>query len=337
MLDMDRIKGDIDKRNNSISDTVSIEGKVQKYEELQRKLSGQISKLVKSVEFYRETHNCPTCDQEIDGAFKQKVIENKNDRLKEFQKACEDLSSKQKEASDRLASIREVQREITTLNIEYQNKNASVSGINTYISKLQKENERLLSLDGTVTDEQIKVQSLEKAYNDLLTSRDEMIDTRHLYEVASDLLKDSGIKTKIIRQYLPVMNKLINKYLGSMDFFVNFNLDENFKEVIKSRYRDEFEYNSFSQGQKFRIDMALLLTWREVSRKKNSTNTNILILDEVFDSSLDAGGTEDFMKLLRILSKKTHIFVISHKPDVISDRFDRHLKVEIKNNFSIIN
>jgi len=336
VLDMDRIKSDINQRSNSISDLQTVKGKLQKYEELERKLSSQLSKLAKTVQFYSETHDCPTCNQEITSEFKQKVIEAKQQKIEEFEKAHTDLNNKKREISDRFDVILKVQQEITALNLEYQNKNASITGINAYIQKLQQENERLLKTDFGDQEESNKLSEYEQKYSELLCQRDEYIDTRHMYEIASELLKDSGIKTRIIRQYLPVMNKLINKYLSAMDFFVNFNLDENFKEVIKSRYRDEFEYNSFSQGQKFRIDMALLLTWREISRKKNSTNTNILILDEVFDSSLDASGTEDFMKLLRVLSKKTHIFVISHKPDVISDRFDNHLKVEIKNNFSII-
>jgi len=336
VLDMDRIKSDINQRSNSISDLQTVKGKLQKYEELERKLSSQLSKLAKTVQFYSETHDCPTCNQEITSEFKQKVIEAKQQKIEEFEKAHTDLNNKKREISDRFDVILKVQQEITALNLEYQNKNASITGINAYIQKLQQENERLLKTDLGDQEESNKLSEYEQKYSELLCQRDEYIDTRHMYEIASELLKDSGIKTRIIRQYLPVMNKLINKYLSAMDFFVNFNLDENFKEVIKSRYRDEFEYNSFSQGQKFRIDMALLLTWREISRKKNSTNTNILILDEVFDSSLDASGTEDFMKLLRVLSKKTHIFVISHKPDVISDRFDNHLKVEIKNNFSII-
>ena len=336
MLDMDRIKADILQRSDSIGDTTTIQGRLQKYEELERKFASQVGKITKSIQFYSETDDCPTCNQEITSEFKQKVIDGKQHKLQEIQKACDDIAGKKQVVLDRLTAINRVQQEIYALNAEYQNKNSSVLGINAYVQKLQRENERLSNADQITVDEHNKLEQYQQQYSELLAQRENMIDTRHTYDVAAEMLKDNGIKTRIIRQYLPVMNKLINKYLSAMDFFVNFNLDENFKEVIKSRYRDEFEYNSFSQGQKFRIDMALLLTWREISRKKNSTNTNILILDEVFDSSLDASGTEDFMKLLRMLSKKAHIFVISHKPDVISDRFDDHLKVEIKNNFSTI-
>jgi DNA repair exonuclease SbcCD ATPase subunit len=335
-LDMVRIADSIRERMDSISDQSNVETKIKKYEELSKKLSNQVGKIQKVIDFYNQNNDCPTCNQQIDAVFKQEVIDSKQTKLTELNAACEDLAKKRQEVADRFKVIDDVQRAVTQLNIEYQNKNSSITGINKYITKLQQENLRLQGTDATTSDEQTKLHEYETQMSQLMCQRDALIDTRHMYDVAGDLLKDSGIKTKIIRQYLPVMNKLINKYLSSMDFFVNFNLDENFKEVIKSRYRDEFEYNSFSQGQKFRIDMALLLTWREISRKKNSTNTNILILDEVFDSSLDASGTEDFMKLLRVLSKKTHIYVISHKPDVISDKFDNHLKVEMKNNFSAI-
>lgn len=336
VLDIDAIQFSIRQKMDSINDKQSIEEKNKKYQEVHRKMLGQIAKLQKIVDFYNQNDDCPTCSQKIDGQFKAQIIDTKSHKLKEIEQACEELQSKQQQILKRIDSILEVQSQITKLNVEFQNKNSSLNGINQYIAKLQKDNVRLQSSDQICTQEQEKLVEYENEYSQLLCKRDEVIDMRHTYDIAADLLKDTGIKTRIIRQYLPVMNKLINKYLSSMDFFVNFNLDENFREVIKSRYRDEFEYNSFSQGQKFRIDMALLLTWREISRKKNSTNTNILLLDEVFDSSLDAGGTEDFMKLLRVLSRKTHIFVISHKPDVISDRFDNHLKVEIKNNFSMI-
>jgi DNA repair exonuclease SbcCD ATPase subunit len=336
VLDMDRIKIDIDRKLDSINDKTNIETRIKRYDELYRKMQGQIGKLQKIIDFYNQNNDCPTCNQKIDHQFKQTTINAKNVKLNELQAACTDLQNRQCEVAARMREIVEIQNQTTRLNIEYQNKNSSVAGINQYITKLQNDNLKLQSIDQSSSEDAEKLIQYENEYSRLMCDRDALIEMRHVYELAADLLKDAGIKTKIIRQYLPVMNKLINKYLGAMDFFVNFNLDENFREVIKSRYRDEFEYNSFSQGQKFRIDMALLLTWREISRKKNSTNTNILILDEVFDSSLDAGGTEDFMKLLRILSKRAHIFVISHKPDVISDRFDNHIKVEIKNNFSSI-
>jgi ATPase subunit of ABC transporter with duplicated ATPase domains len=167
-------------------------------------------------------------------------------------------------------------------------------------------------------------------------SYESLIDSKHYNEFASTLLKDGGIKTKIIKQYLPVMNKLINKYLSSMDFFVNFNINENFEETIKSRHRDEFSYANFSEGEKMRIDLALLFTWRQIAKMKNSTNTNLLILDEVFDSSLDMVGTEEFLKLIQEMGTDTNVFVISHKGDQLFDKFRSVIRFQKKNNFSRI-
>jgi len=165
---------------------------------------------------------------------------------------------------------------------------------------------------------------------------EEVLTEKHYYEFAGSLLKDGGIKTRIIKQYLPIMNKLINKYLTAMDFFVNFNINENFEETIKSRHRDEFSYANFSEGEKMRIDLALLFTWRQIAKLKNSTNTNLLILDEVFDSSLDTVGTEEFLKLIHEMGKDTNVFVISHKGDQLFDKFRSVIKFEKKNNFSRI-
>jgi len=168
------------------------------------------------------------------------------------------------------------------------------------------------------------------------TVYEQLMNEKHYYEFAGSLLKDTGIKTKIIKQYLPIMNKLINKYLTAMDFFVNFNINENFEETIKSRHRDEFSYANFSEGEKMRIDLALLFTWRQIAKMKNSTNTNLLILDEVFDSSLDTVGTEEFLKLIHEMGVDTNVFVISHKGDQLFDKFRSVIRFEKKGNFSRI-
>ena len=183
-------------------------------------------------------------------------------------------------------------------------------------------------------EENDKLKSLNVELEALQKVQEELTIEKQYYDFAATLLKDSGIKTKIIKQYLPVMNKLINKYLTAMDFFVNFNLNESFEETIKSRHRDVFSYASFSEGEKMRIDLALLFTWRQIAKMKNSTNTNLLILDEVFDSSLDGVGTEEFMKLLNSLDNNTNVFVISHKGDQLFDKFRSVIKFEKKNNFS---
>jgi ABC-type transport system involved in cytochrome bd biosynthesis fused ATPase/permease subunit len=169
-----------------------------------------------------------------------------------------------------------------------------------------------------------------------VAAKETLAKQKQILETAAVLLKDTGIKTKIVRQYVPVMNKLINKYLAAMDFFVNFELNENFEESIKSRYRDDFSYNSFSEGEKLRIDLALLFTWRAVAKMRNSTNTNLLIMDEIFDSSLDSAGTDEFLKLLMALSNETNVLIISHKGDQLFDKFDTVVKFEKVKNFSRI-
>jgi DNA repair exonuclease SbcCD ATPase subunit len=187
---------------------------------------------------------------------------------------------------------------------------------------------------GNLVEERGRLEELKKNTEDFKLQIDEASKELYNLSIVLDLLKDKGIKAKIIKYYLPIMNKLINKYLTAMDFFVKFTLDENFNETIKSRHRDEFSYMSFSEGEKMRIDLALLLAWREVARMKNSANTNLLILDEVFDSSLDSGGTEEFIKLLHALGRDCNIFVISHKSDQLVDKFPNSMSFVKKNNFS---
>jgi DNA repair exonuclease SbcCD ATPase subunit len=206
-----------------------------------------------------------------------------------------------------------------------------VKGLNDSITKLEKQIKQIQKPKEDIDEDELDTikKEVEQAQDELK----QLLDDKAYYDVASSLLKDTGIKTNIIKQYLPVINKLVNKYLTSMDFFVNFNLDESFKETIKSRHRDEFSYHNFSEGEKQRIDMALMLTWRAVAKLKNSTNTNLLILDEVFDSSLDTSGTEDLMKILHTL-EGVNLFVISHKGDILQDKFANTIKFEKVKNFS---
>jgi DNA repair exonuclease SbcCD ATPase subunit len=212
--------------------------------------------------------------------------------------------------------------------------NSTISAINKFVTKLQKEVEELTNHKDSLEEENAKLKELKEELGALIKKQEELATEKQYYEFAGSLLKDTGIKTKIIRQYLPIMNKLINKYLTAMDFFVNFNINESFEETIKSRHRDEFSYANFSEGEKMRIDLALLFTWRQIAKLKNSTNTNLLILDEVFDSSLDGVGTEEFLKLIHEMGNDTNIFVISHKGDQLFDKFRSIIKFEKKNNFS---
>ena len=196
--------------------------------------------------------------------------------------------------------------------------------------------EEISNMEDDIEDHKKDLEECREDIRIYTEEKENLSKQKHLYELAGNLLKDTGIKARIIKQYLPIINKLINKYLGAMDFYVTFELDEGFNETIKSRHRDEFTYDSFSEGEKMRIDLALLFTWRTIAKMKNSANTNLLILDEIFDSSLDTSGTDDFLKILHTVSDKTNVFVISHKTEALQDKFASTLVVERKQNFSVI-
>ena len=317
--------------------TAFIDGKdvaasVEKYTKLRMAINTEGKEISKKIDFYNKNDCCPTCKQGIDCDFKNETLSGLSTRLGEATNAITDIDSKLGRYRQKLDQIHKYTTELQTINSDISMLNVRISESNSYISKLQ--NYVQSSHDDAILVEENNLNTLLNQIQTDSSTKESLVNKKHEYDVIQLLLKDNGIKSKIIKQYLPLMNKYINKYLSAMDFFVNFNLDESFKEKIKSRHRDDFEYNSFSEGEKFRIDMALMLTWREIARAKNSTNTNILILDEVFDSSLDASGTEDFLKLLKHLSANTHVFVISHKGDILTDKFDRSIRVEKKNNFS---
>jgi DNA repair exonuclease SbcCD ATPase subunit len=305
---------------------------ISHYDNLKSSIGKESKDYSKKKEFYETNDCCPTCKQSIDIKFKNTALESLEGKIQESDRAIVALTnriSKQKErqkiVNGYISSIQDINAELAAINIK-------ISEANGYISKLR--SSLGLNMDEMIRNEEAKAIQIKNDMSKYEKDKETLMEKRFDYDTIQLLLKDSGIKSKIIKQYLPLMNKYINKYLASMDFFVNFNLDDGFKERIKSRHRDDFEYNSFSEGEKFRIDMALMLTWREIARAKNSTNTNLLILDEVFDGSLDSSGTEEFLKLLRQLSTNTHIFVISHKGDILTDKFDRSIRVDKKNNFS---
>lgn len=316
----------------------SSKSKHDQFREIKVKLSDKKDRIKQSLDFYRKTNDCPTCKQVIDESFRQTSITQYEIDIKDLETGLNDLSVKLKQEEDKLNQIEALKLEISKLQTERETKKHTIVLCKQFIQTIQEnaQQEKELDLDLKLAECKADLQKTEDKVKVNSEEKNKLIENRHYYDIATLLLKDTGIKTKIIKKYLPLINNSINKYLSAMDFFVNFNLDENFKEVIKSRHRDEFEYNSFSQGEKFRIDMALLMTWREISKKKNATNTNILILDEVFDSSLDANGTDEFLKLLKMISKNIFVFVISHKSDTLVDKFDGSLKVEKKGNFSYL-
>ena len=319
-----------------IDSTVSqteIEGKIKKFTKLESQIESNVSKFLSNIDFFKSNGSCPTCRQEIAMEFKESEIGSLNTKVADCQTGLSELRTKMEEEQRRLNAIKEVQKEIQKLQVEMATKNTTIKEVQKYIKRLQNEVKELQNTQDTQDSTELK--ELEDSLSTLTEELKKLLDEKNYYEVASTLLKDSGIKTKIIKQYLPIINKLVNKYLASLDFFVNFTLDESFKEVIKSRHRDEFSYHNFSEGEKQRIDMALMLTWRAIAKLKNSANTNLLILDEVFDSSLDTSGTEELMKILHML-ENVNLFVISHKGDILHDKFINIIKFDKVKNFSRI-
>lgn len=302
---------------------------------IRRKVQAKMGKIKDTIDFYTENSVCPTCSQDIDDEFKNKSIAEQQERMDKLDTALDEVEVHIREQKSIMAEHREILAEAQKFNDSRTDLQSEIRGFETYISKTQSKINAQKDSSTDTTESETKLNGFKKEKEETESKRKHVIEDQHYLKVAETILKDTGIKSKIIRQYLPVMNKLINQYLQKMDFFVNFHLDENFKETVKSRHRDEFSYNSFSEGQKFRINIAILLAWREIARLKNSTNTNLLVLDEVFDSSLDSAGVDDFMDLLQLVSNdRTNVFVISHRGQTMIDKFDRVIEFYMKKDFT---
>ena len=318
-----------------VANKIETEAKVKKITKLESQIESNLSKFRKDISFFQSHDDCPTCRQAIASSFKEEELKTLDTKVGECEHGLSQLETKLNEEQEKLNDINEKQKLINKKQVEIATYNTTITETNKMIARLRKLVDELKD-SKVVTDlEEQQLKLLKDSLTELQAALKELIEEKTYYEVASNLLKDTGIKTKIVRQYLPVINKLVNKYLASLDFFVNFNLDESFKETIKSRHRDEFTYNNFSEGEKQRIDMALMLTWRAVAKLKNSSNTNLLILDETFDSSLDTNGTEELMKILQML-EGVNLFVISHKGDILQDKFMNVIRFDKEKNFSRI-
>ena len=321
---------------SSISDADEKRNKRTEMGALLRKLSERITNQETSIQFYHDHDVCPTCSQDLDEHLKGSAIELHTHKREEVQSAIEALGLQLEGIETRLNEIDAIEKKIseyTSNIIRYQSK---IIASQTYIQKLQADLAVNNNDTANIEDETRKLKNLAKEVVSLAGEKSKLSEDKHYLDIAGVLLKDTGIKTKIIRQYLPAINKLVNKYLAAMDFFVHFELDESFNEVIKSRHRDEFSYASFSEGEKQRIDLALLFTWRTIAKMKNSASTNLLLLDEVFDSSLDTNGTDYVMNLLNTIGEDTNVFVISHKGDQLLDKFKSVIKFQKYQNFSRI-
>ena len=278
-------------------------GEIKEYEKLESKINNSLEKVQGDIDFFDNHDDCPLCKQGIENDHKLSITFEKNKMVEEKEQGLSVLGNQLTRLNVKRNSIETVQKTISKLDSESERIGYQVDSIDDYIQKLEDEIEYLYEVKKRSYGDDEKLVVLKVERDRLESKRKRLITDREYFHLASDLLKDTGIKTKIIKQYLPIMNKLINKYLTAMESYFNFTLDENFNEQIKSRFRDEFSYDSFSEGEKMRIDLSLLFTWRSIAKMKNSANTNLLVLDEVFDSSLDTGGTDEFMKLLHSMGQ----------------------------------
>jgi DNA repair exonuclease SbcCD ATPase subunit len=308
--------------------------KQKKLESFKTKFSTQLRDLQKEVAFYNETDECPTCQQGIAHDHKETIVSSRQEKIEELSSGMDKLQEEFTKLEELIAENETLSEQISELSAEIITNNNEIIVQQRLIQALNLELNDITSKTGDIDTEKNKLKTYAKEVLVQNEEKAKLNEEKHYMDAVSTLLKDTGIKTKIIRQYLPVINKLVNKYLQSMDFFVQFNLDEKFDETIKSRHRDDFSYASFSEGEKQRIDLALLFTWRTIAKMKNSVATNLLILDEVFDSSLDNNGTDYIMSLLDTLGEDTNVFVISHKGDQLFDKFRSLIKFEKKNNYS---
>jgi DNA repair exonuclease SbcCD ATPase subunit len=335
-VELDKLNQEVDVLNEQVADQDKINTRKVKLVQMESSLEDRVRKLNREIQFFHDHDNCPTCKQGIDHDFKNETIEKRSAKKQEIDDAMTEIEKQVEATTKRLEDIAEVNRQITSLNTKIQNNNNQIKFYNQYITGLNEEIEELRNQGVKIRTDSDETDKYEKKLAGHQRVKEDLSKQKAMLDVASHLLKDTGIKTKIIRQYVPIMNKLINKYLAAMDFFVQFELDESFNETIKSRFRDDFSYASFSEGEKMRIDLSLMFTWRAIAKLRNSASTNILIMDEVFDSSLDASGTEEFLKILESLTQDTNTFIISHKGDQLYDKFHSVIKFEKHANFSRI-
>jgi len=332
--DIKKVRIEIAGLQKEILDETKVNSMKSKLHSMEAKLENTCNKHKKDLKFFETYDDCPTCQQAIDTAFKTTMINKKKEKVLELEVGLGQIDTEIKTNQMRLDTINKTM-------VLIREKELLINRYETSIAEIEKQKDRLSQEIDKIVNENI---STAEQTGELHELQEQLIQTdikkksdkdHKIYiDTARALMQDTGIKTKIIKQYLPIMNQYINKYLADMDFFVNFTLDEEFNETIKSRYRDEFNYHSFSEGEKLRIDLAILFTWREIAKLKNSTNTNLLILDEIFDSSLDSSGTDEFMRILYTTMDKENIFVISHKGDTLIDKFPRVMKFEKYKNFT---
>ena len=327
---------DIETLSSRLFSEDKVQTKNSEFGNLQNQIQIKLKQDQKEIKFYEKNDTCSTCKQLIDNEFKEEKISTLSTSIVEKENGLGKISDEIQQLKIQLEEFRNIGRQISEKNNQLASTKSQIQSLDNNIDRTQRDINELKDKKKLDNSELNVLQLLESELVELQKDYEEQCDTKQLYNYANELLRDSGIKTKIIRQYVPIINKYVNKYLNELEFLINFSIDENFNETIRSQYRDEFSYSSFSEGEKMRIDLALLFTWRMVAKLKNSVNTNLLILDEVFDSSLDADGTEAFLKILNSLDDNTNVFVISHKGEILYDKFRSTIKFLKEKQFSKI-
>jgi DNA repair exonuclease SbcCD ATPase subunit len=328
---------EIERLKGLITDEESVDESFSKNKLMLRSAEDKLRSIDESIQFLNDHENCPTCNQDINSTFREETLKTKQSKKQKIEKLVVEIENTIEEINKRYKEITDVHSLISNEQVVIRDVSTQIKIYESTHSLLSEEIESLKTqLDDQSTDDLEELNSYKRSLRAAINTKEDLLKDKSVLDVAAVLLKDSGVKTKIIKQYVPVINKLVNKYLAAMDFFVNFELNENFEESIKSRYRDDFSYESFSEGEKMRIDLSLLFTWRAISKLRNSASTNLLIMDEVFDSSLDSNGTEEFLKIISTLTADTNLFIISHKGDQLFDKFHSLIKFEKHKNFSRI-
>jgi DNA repair exonuclease SbcCD ATPase subunit len=330
---LQKLNEDIAVSQNALIGQDVVAKKVKDLEKFETKIEQNISTHKKTLTFFKENDTCPVCTQSIDETFKEEKCNHETSTISKLESGLQQLVGELNGQEEKMTQFNQMSNKISEMNVEIAKINGSLSALKKHSDQIQLEISTASQKD---TDIESIEQELEQMKIDLAEADARLVkvqEEKDYVDVLREILNDKGAKANIIRKYVPIMNQLINKYLQAMDFFISFNLDEEFNETVKSRFRDTFNYNNFSEGEKMRIDLALLFTWRDIARMKNSTNTNLLILDEIFDSSLDGQGTDDFFKIIKTLEKE-NIFIISHKGDILFDKFTNIIKFEKIQNFT---
>ncbi len=334
--EIEEIKLKISEQKELVAFEIEVNAKLKQLLELESKLENKSRKEKKEIEFYKKNDDCPTCKQHLDDLFKNSEIEKKTQLLEEIESGMLKITENVQRLEEKKLVANQINKKIESFEVDIAKKNSSIMAIKTFIRKLEREVDDLKKPKNKVAEEMDVLSGFKSEIDNLERQKEQLIKERNLQDLANALLKDTGVKARIIKQYLPLINKYTNKYLNDMSFFVTFSMNENFEEAIKARGRDDYSYGNFSDGEKQRLDLALLFTWREIAKVKNSINTNLLILDEIADSYLDLESTENILQLLTSdIFRGMNIIVISHK-NTIADKFQRVLRFKKEKNFSRI-